>query len=182
MAIFCGFCGCNVYDADRRSRSPLVIKRKYKKNGKFAHVWDACSKKYFNLEKSLLSKSFRLRCELTLLKSHMRYINWFSLCNSTKLSSRKSSENSPMLMRRAAESREMWLSPVIQATGRQEQWDGMRWRDLYKSTDGFLWPHYRWLPIDRARKLPKKPVDKNCLVWLFHPSLPRGQGFEPQAK
>jgi hypothetical protein len=39
-------------------------------------------------------------------------------------------------------SREKWLSPVIQATGRQEQWDGLRRTALISSTDGFLGPHY----------------------------------------
>jgi hypothetical protein len=38
--------------------------------------------------------------------------------------------------------REKWLSPVIQATGRQEQWDGLRRTALISSTDGFLGPHY----------------------------------------
>jgi hypothetical protein len=55
-----------------------------KKPGKFANVWDACSKKYYNLEKSLLIKSCCLRCKLTLLKSHLRNIKWFGLCNTNK--------------------------------------------------------------------------------------------------
>jgi hypothetical protein len=38
--------------------------------------------------------------------------------------------------------REKWLSPVIQANGRQEQWDGLRRKGLTVSTDGFLGPHY----------------------------------------
>jgi hypothetical protein len=29
-------------------------------------------------------------------------------------------------LKEALNCREMWLSPVIQATGRQEQWDGSR--------------------------------------------------------
>jgi hypothetical protein len=36
----------------------------------------------------------------------------------------------------------MWLSPVIQATGRQEQWDGLRWKISTSAADGIWWPHY----------------------------------------
>jgi hypothetical protein len=38
---------------------------------------------------------------------------------------------------------EMWLSPVIQATGRQEQWDNLRWKISTSAADGIWWPHQR---------------------------------------
>jgi hypothetical protein len=38
-------------------------------------------------------------------------------------------------------SREKWLSSVVQAIGRPEQWDGLRRKDLTSSAGGFLGPH-----------------------------------------
>jgi hypothetical protein len=40
------------------------------KKRKFAYVLEACSKKYYNLDKSLLIKSCYLRCELSLQKNY----------------------------------------------------------------------------------------------------------------
>jgi hypothetical protein len=61
-------------------------------------------------------------------------------------------------------SRGMWLSPVIQATGRQEQWDGSRWNDLTNSNRWIsvaaLWPAIRRHDL----KCASEPHDENSLL------------------
>jgi hypothetical protein len=60
--------------------------------------------------------------------------------------------------------REMWLSPVIQATGRQEQWDGSRWKYLTNSNRWIsvaaLWPAIR----RHGLKCASEPHDENSLL------------------
>jgi hypothetical protein len=77
--------------------------------------------------------------------------------------------------------REKWLSPVIQATGRQEQWDGMRRKNLTVSTDGFQGPHYGPLHdsgVNSAKNaLQSHLTRQNLAVLLFT----EGQRFESQA-
>jgi hypothetical protein len=77
--------------------------------------------------------------------------------------------------------RENWLSPVIQATGRQEQWDDLRRKNLIASADGFPGPHYGCLHDSGVNSfnssLQSHLTRQNLEVLLFT----KGQRFEAQA-
>jgi hypothetical protein len=77
--------------------------------------------------------------------------------------------------------REKWLSPVIQATGRQEHWDGLRWKNLIALTDGFLGPHHGRLHdsvVNSVKSALQSHLTRQILAVLL---FTEGQRFKSQA-
>jgi hypothetical protein len=75
--------------------------------------------------------------------------------------------------------REKWLSPGIQAR-RQEQWNGLRRKNLIASTDGFLGPYYGRLHdsgVNSAKSALQSYLTRQNLVVLL---FTEGQRFESQ--